>query len=308
MNDLLTPPGERDLPPRRAMEMRAELITATRGPRPRPTRRWLVAAVSATAVVTAVAGVALTHQVRDDDGTQILAMGSGELNPGMKRAADQCLRWYARDFAHPGEAASTPGASAPASEATTAVPIPSEVVPPPPIAEVPVSKGDIAVATQQGDKTAILFLNEIGYLACDIIQESGPEITGGLATERWPHRDWLPGPVQRLSLTSTGSDDGGDVAALGRVSSRVHRLVLERGNGQATTARLSGGTFGLLTTTNDVRPNAELVSYDAAGEEIDRRPLFQGVKNLEHCYTDPAGTVIYGEPGPDCLPADPWKP
>jgi hypothetical protein len=306
MNDLLMPPGERDLPPRRAMEMRAGLMTAARGPRPRPTRRWLVAAVSATAVVTAVAGVALTHQVRDDDGTQILAMGLGELNPGLKRAADQCLRWYAQDFAPPGEAASTPGASAPGSEATAA-PLPSGVVPAPPIAEVPVSKGDIAVATQQGDKTAILFLNEIGYLACDITHQAEQEITGGLATERWPHRDWLPGPVQRLSLTSTDSD-GGDVAALGRVSSRVHRLVLERGNGKSTTARLSGGAFGLLTTTNDVRPNAELVSYDAAGDEIDRRPLFQPTKNLEHCYTDPAGTVIYGEPGPDCLPADPWKP
>jgi len=285
MNDLLTPPGERDLPARRAMEMRAELMTAARGPRPRPTRRWLVAAVSATAAVVAVAGVALTHQVRDD-GTQILAMGPGELSPELKRGAEQCLKWYAQHSSPPDFAAPQPGAVVEAG--------------------VPVSMNDVAVASRQGDKTAILFLNDVGYLACDITETFGLENSGGLSNDQWQHRDWLPGPVQRLSLSSTELD-GGDVVVLGRVSSRVHRLMLERGNGKSTTARLSEGAFGILTTTDDVQRDAELVSYDAEGDEIDRRPLFADSRSFEHCYTDPAGKVIYGEPGSDCLPADPWK-
>ena len=293
MNDLLTPPGERDLPARRAMEMRAELMTAARGPRPRPTRRWLVAAVSATTVVTAVAGVALIHQVRDD-GTQILAMGPRELSPELKRGAEQCLKWYAQPSSPPNLATSQPGT---ANAATPGAAVE---------ARVPVSMNDVAVASRQGDKTAILFLTDVGYLACDITEAFGREISGGLSTNHWQHRDWLPGPVQRLGLSSTGVD-GGDVAVLGRVSSRVHRLMLERGNGKSTAARLSGGAFGILTTTDDVQMDAELVSYDAEGDEIDRRPLFVDSRSFERCYTDPAGKVIYGEPGSDCLPADPWK-
>jgi hypothetical protein len=241
MNDQLTPPGERDLPARHASEMRAELMTAVRGPRPRPTRRWLVAAVSATAVVTAVAAVTLTHQVRDDD-TQILALGPGELSSGLKRGAERCLKWNAEH--------ATPRDDLPSD----ARPGPEDIV--------PVSMGDIAVASRQGGKVSILFLNDIGYVSCDVSYEDGQEVSGGMGVERWPHREWLPGPFQRLSLMST-EQEGGDVAALGRVSARVHRLVLERGNGKSTTARLANGAFGILTTTGDVRPGAEVVAYDA---------------------------------------------
>jgi hypothetical protein len=100
--------------------------------------------------------------------------------------------------------------------------------------------------------------------------------------------------------------DGGSVSVLGRVSARVDRLVLEHGNGRTTTARLRDGAFGIISRTDDVRKDAELVSYDRAGREIDRRLLFQFSEEYDHCYTDPDGTVIYGEPGPDCRPADPW--
>jgi hypothetical protein len=135
----------------------------------------------------------------------------------------------------------------------------------------------------------------------------GREVLGGVGSEAWPHRDWLPGPVQRLSVSSTELDSGA-VSVLGRVSARVHRLVLEHGNGATTTARLAGGAFGLLSRADDVRPGAELVSYDAQGREIDRQPLFTPLDTFPHCYTDPAGQVIYGTPGPGCRPADPWIP
>ena len=267
MSDLLRPPADRDLPPGRAERMRHDLLRATRA-RPRLPRRRLMAAV-ATAL-TLIATGAVIHQVRDQPGTQVLAMGSGELDGTLRRVADQCLRW----------------------------------VDDPRSAEdrVPVTLADLAVSVRQDDRAAVLFLGDAGYVACDF-DLGGRESSGSYGREAWQHRDWLPGPVQRLSLSSSDMD-GGAVWALGRVGARVHRLVLEHGNGRTTVARLRDGAFGIVTRTSDVRPGAELVSYDSAGREIDRRPLFRPSDELPHCYTDPAGAVIYGTPGGKCLPAE----
>jgi hypothetical protein len=248
------------------------VLTAARGPRPRIPRRLLVAAA---AVLTLVAAVTVTLEVRHEDRTQILAMSPGELDPSLRRVVDQCLEWM------------KPRDGAPEPEF------------------VPVSRSDVTIASRHGSWTGVLFLNETGYMACDVQLADGHERSGSVGGEAWPHRGWLPGPVQRLSLSSTEAD-GGSVAVLGRVSARVHRLVLEHGNGRTTTARLRDGAFGLISRTDDVREDAELVSYDAAGREIDRRRLFQYSGVFPHCYTDPAGKVIYDGPGPRCLPADPW--
>ena len=183
-NDLLTPPAERDLPPGRAIRMRHELLTATRTPRPHTPRwRWVVAAAAA---LTLLAGLALTAEVRRERTTEIVAMGQSELDPQLRRAAQQCLKWR-----------KNPGLGG---------------------ENVPLSLGDVAVA-----------------------------------------------------------------------------------------ARLARGAFGLVTRTDDVRGNAALVSYDSEDREIGRRELFQPLTESDHCYTDPAGTVIYGRPGPACEPADPWE-
>jgi len=272
MNDLPAPPAERDLPPARAALIRARVLSAARMPGPRVPRRLLVAAA---AVLTLIAAVAVTLDVRHEDRTRILAMGPGELDPSLRRAVTQCLEWM-----QPQEGAPQP-------------------------AFVPVSPADVTIASRRGPWIAVLFLNRTGYMACDLQLKSGRLSSGGVGGEAWPHRGWLPGPVQRLSLSSTEAD-GGSVSVLGRVSARVDRLVLEHGTGRTTTARLHDGAFGLISRTDDVREDAELVSYDAAGREIDRRLLFQYSEQFPHCYTDPAGTVIYGEPGPDCLVADPW--
>jgi hypothetical protein len=272
MNDLIRIPAGRDLPPQRAARMRAELLAAARGPRPRISRRLLVAAA---AVLTLIAGVAVSLEVRRQDHTRILAMSPGELDPSLRRATKQCLRYM-----EPHEGAPQP-------------------------AFVPVSAGDIAIASRRGPWIAVLFLTDTGYMACELSVKYGQERSGSVGGEAWPHREWLPGPVQRLSLTSSESD-GGSVSVLGRVSARVDRLVLEHGNGHTTTARIRDGAFGLISRTDDVRKDAELVSYDATGREIDRRSLFRYSEDYEHCYTDPAGTVIYGRPGPHCLPADRW--
>jgi hypothetical protein len=170
---------------------------------------------------------------------------------------------------------------------------------------VPVSPADVTIASRQGPWIAVLFLTRAGYMACEMHLKFGRLQSSSVGGEAWPHRDWLPGPVQRLSLTSTKAD-GGSVSVLGRVSARVDRLVLEHGNGRTTTARIHDGAFGLISRSDDVGKKAELVSYDAAGRVIDRRPLFVYSEDYPHCYTDPDGKVIYGDPGPDCLPADPW--
>ncbi|MEV4642231.1 hypothetical protein AB0J80_33260 [Actinoplanes sp. NPDC049548] len=273
MSDLMNLPTERDLPPARADRMRRDLLRAAHG-RPRRSYRRLVAV--AAAAVTLVAGAALVHRVRDEPATQVLAMGPGELTTSLRRAADQCLDWLAR---HDGD--------------------PLDTGP-----QVPATMADLAVSARQGHRTGILFLNPTGYVACDY-DDGGNETTGSFGAEVWPQRDWLPGPVQRLSLSSSDAD-GGAVSVLGRVSARVHRLVLEHGTGRTTEARLRNGAFGIVTRTADVRADAELVSYDAENQEIDRRPLFPAPGRPEPCFTGPAGTVLYGSAGPDCRPAEPW--
>lgn len=286
MNDLLEPPADRDLPPARAARMRTDLLTAARGSRPRVAghgvlpstargrRRLLLVAAAVTLAL--IAGVAVINDVSRTDRTQILAMSAGELDPSLRRAVRDCLEsMKPRDD----------GAPQPAF--------------------VPVSPSDVTIASRQGPWIAVLFLTPTGYMACDMYLRFGRLQSSGVGGEAWPHRDWLPGPVQRLSLTSTESE-GGSVSVLGRVSARVDRLILEHGNGRTTTARINDGAFGLISRSDDVGENAELVSYDATGREIDRRALFAYSEDYPHCYTDPDGKVIYGEPGPDCLPADPW--
>ncbi|UQU68002.1 hypothetical protein COUCH_17705 [Couchioplanes caeruleus] len=268
MSDLPGVPADRDLPPRRAERMRQDLLRATRE-RPRHARRWLAAAV-ATGLTLVAAGAVVAH-VRDEPAVQVLAMGPGELDGTLRRAADECLEWAGRDGGF----------------------------------RVPLGLSDLAVSARQGDRAAVLFLSGAGYAACDF-ELGRRESSGGINSEPWAHREWLPGPVQRLSLSSSEAD-GGAVAVLGRVTGRVHRLVLEHGDGRTTTARLRDGAFGIVTRTADVRPDAELVSYDAAGHEIDRRPLFPGPRRDEQCWTDPAGTVMYGTLGGTCRPAERWN-
>ncbi|MEO3770941.1 hypothetical protein [Micromonospora sp. B9E7] len=266
MKDILDTPAERDLPPGRAARMRADLMTSVRRPRRRRAVRLGVATMATAAAV--VAGVAM---VPNGDEVRHLAMGSGELSPTLHRAVEQCLEWNAQ------------------------------------MERIPLSIDDLAVAAEQDHHGVALFMTDTGYFTCEVSMPPHKEISGGATGERdWPQRDWLPGPIQRLLLMSTEAE-GGDVAVTGRVSARVQRLVLEHGDGQTTTARLTNGVFGLLTDdANVVTKDAELVGYDTNGVEIDRRPLFRPSDEFDHCYVDSSGTLVYGQPGADCRPAEPW--
>lgn len=271
MNELLIPPAERDLPAGRAVEMRARLAAEVRTPRRTPTRRRVAVALAATA---AVAAVGLAVWPDHDQARQFLAFGPHELSPTLRQAADRCLSLNEH--------------------------------------RVPVTIADLTVAAEQGDHTALMFLTDNHYLACDGWEPPHQSWSGGAAWStddpNW-RSDWLPGPVQRLSLSGSTDPDGGDVVAIGRVSARVHRLVLEHGDGKITPARIAGGAFGLITDDENISKEgrADLVAYDKAGNEIDRRPLFTPFDQLGRCYVDPVGTVVYGRPGPACQPAEPWS-
>jgi hypothetical protein len=270
MNDMLDPPAERDLPAGRFVQMRAELLTTVRQQPPARARwslaqpRWAVAA----AAVVAVAAVPASRVVRDQPGgEQVLAMSTAEITPSLREALVECVK-----------------ASAHRNELDPS--------PPPPVA-----MADLGVAAQRDGETVAIFLRPDGYLSCGA---EGDFVTS-VGYDDWTSREWLPGPVDVLA-TSTTELDGGELSMAGRVSERVHRLVLEHGDGRTTTARIRNGLFGVLTGDESAHKNAELVSYDRAGMEIGRTSVYH---QADRCYVDPEGTVLYEGAGP-CLPANLW--
>ncbi|MCA2218544.1 hypothetical protein [Jidongwangia harbinensis] len=161
------------------------------------------------------------------------------------------------------------------------------------------------MAARRDHRAVAVFLTPIGYFTCDLSgTPDGVESSGSAGGERWLSRDWMPGPVQRLSASST-EIDGGEVIVAGRVSDRVRRLVLDHGNGHTTVARLERGVFGLISD-GEVAETAELVAYTADGGEAGRRRLFPPTGADRRCYVDPSGTVVHGDPDPPCRPAEPW--
>ncbi|GIJ21241.1 hypothetical protein [Micromonospora lutea] len=269
--NVLDLPAERDLPTGRAARMRDRLVTemGTVPNRP-PVRRRIAVALVAAAMIATAGVVTWPDPARD---TRFLALGPAELSPTLRQAAERCLALGDEP------------------------------------ARVRATVADLAVGVERGNHAALMFLTGDHYVACDLWEPPHQSWSGGTATSiddpTW-QRAWLPGPVQRLLLTST-DPDGGEVVAIGRVSDRVHRLVLQQPDGTITPARVANGAFGLVGDDISEDGGANLVAYDRAGVEIDRRPLFRPFDQLGRCYVDPAGVVVYGDPGPACQPAEPWR-
>jgi hypothetical protein len=268
MNPLLTPPAERDLPRGAAARIRTRLLVETNGRAVPRVRRPLVAISAAAAVAAGVAGVGLATHHAAP--SSVLALGPSELTGELHDGVERCLEWASQ---HP---------------------------------DIPVrmTETDFAVAAQHDDVEAILFYNNAGFFSC---KQQNTGITA-IDADRWQRRDWLPGPVDVL-LTESTELRGGDVIVIGRVSARVHRLVLQWG-GHTVEARIARGVFGLISASGaGVTGDVQLVSYDAAGQQIGRRLLFTATPDQpDHCYVNPAGTVVYGTRGANCLPAEPWTP
>ncbi|GAA0463304.1 hypothetical protein Aca07nite_75770 [Actinoplanes capillaceus] len=294
----LDPPAERDLPAGGAARMRVRLRFEMHGPATARRRRTGRLALAGVATLAAAAAVA-TPFIRDGDPPTTIAMGPGELTSSLTATAKACLHGYP---------------DGPMFEGGP---------------RFPVTVGDLSVAVQHRGRTGALFLTDQGYVACSREAEPGHEESGGFHIEFWNGtRDWLPGPVQVLSRSSSEAESGWVIAA-GRISARVGRLTLEHGNGTTTAARLSDGTFGLLTRTDDVQPAAELVAYDRGGREVWRERFFKPLLGWDQCYTAPDGGVVYEnrrhkekdaehigepvgtpEPAPEgpCRPAEAWQP
>jgi hypothetical protein len=276
----LEPPAERDLPRAAANRIRETLIREA-GRRTRSPRRPGRVRLALAAVVVLAAGVVSALQLRPEEPpATTIAMGPSELTASLAATVRDCReRWP--DEAEFGKTQ-----------------------------RALVESSTLAVAMEHDRRAMALFLGPDGYFTCDEVRRG--RISGsGFGIAAWNgQRDWLPGPVQRLSVASSGMDSGWAFAA-GRVSHRVARLVLEHGAGATTEARLANGAFGLITATADVQPDAELVAYDAAGEVIERERFFEPLSVPSRCYTDPAGQVIYSrspDPDRDCVPAERWKP
>ncbi|WP_430784279.1 hypothetical protein [Actinoplanes sp. G11-F43] len=268
----LEPPAERDLPPGSAARMRGRLRrerdagpATRRAPATRPARHGRIAV--AGLVACAVAGAVAVPLTRERPAATI-AMGPGELTPALSSTVEDCLNGY------PDGAMFANGP------------------------KFPVGGADMAVAVEHGGRATAVFLTGEGYLACQRTGAGimpGDEPSGGISVERWDGtRGWLPGPVQVLLRTSEEAD-GGVVTATGRISARVQRLVVEHGDGEVSGARLSGGTFGLLSTAG-VGPGAALVAYAGDGTEIWRQPFFEPARSRFECWIDPDGVVVHPAP------------
>jgi hypothetical protein len=254
-----------------------------------PRRSFLhrrLAVLSIAAAVAAGTTAVVAHLNAGD--TRVIAMGQSEMSPVLQKAARLCL---------------TPGKSDPTF----------------PLAPPGVTMADLTVAVQRDDRVTTLFIGPRGYHGCEVDMTPGEEDRLSSVSLPWTSKskDWLPGPVQVLGMSST-EFDGGDVSVTGRVSDQVHRLLLDYGDGHTTAARLTRGTFGLISDGRTVKRTAELVSYDANGTEIGRDRLFRHLDQTddhEQCYVDPTGTVVvdpdgtvvHGKPGKNCSPAQPWR-
>jgi hypothetical protein len=134
---------------------------------------------------------------------------------------------------------------------------------------------------------------------------------GGATGGPWEGtRYWLPGPVQVLMSGTSVMSGPAEMSLVGRVSSRVARLVAEDGT-HTVAAHVANGMFGLLATTDEVAYEGNLVAYDAAGEVIYKQPLSTATEP-DRCWTSPTGQVLYpageqkGSAG-KCLPSEPWN-
>ena len=273
------PPPERQLPAWRVAELRSRVLIgidtpARRAPRP---RRLVLATAAVAAVVDG--GVVTATMVRGDDAAQVLAFGPGAVSPEVAVAVDRCLFDNSPESKDPSSLAYDP--------------------------RLRVTKEDLVVSARHGDTAAVAFVTDEGYLTCQY--KHGAEGSSGLSVDRWQpqQRDWLPGPIDRMLLTSTDID-GGDVTVIGRAGASVRRLVLEYGRGHTSEASFGGGMFAVVSDGTPVSSDAVLVSYDATGRELGRMVLFQH-RDPDACFTDPAGNVVYGKAGNGCRPAFRWR-
>jgi hypothetical protein len=301
-------PPERDIPADRRADLRAGLLTMIAQPapapapvpapepRPDPRRgggRRLAHLAAAGLVLIAGAAIALAADTGSgsDDGSEVYALGDGVLSQRAREAGRQCLQSI-RD-ADRDDPLGERWPTWPANATPTL----------------------LNYTEQPGQSAFAIYRTGSQLIYCEVFPGTtfgrgadGPWVTGSMGfLDASP---WLPGPIHR-DVSVSSDRDGGHVKAAGRVSKRVAQVTLDDGAGHRSTARVAHGTFIVFSDGRLAAGKAELISYDAAGTEIDRQPALD--RPTGRCYVDPAGNLV--DPGgvkPDtahrdrCQPAEQW--
>jgi hypothetical protein len=270
----LQPPAERDLPAGRQAQMRTALLRTIDGPTAEPARRTGRPTAwrwaAAAAGLAVIAAAGVAALLPYRDDSQTLAYSGGAVSPEVQRAADQCIE---DNRAHPDSG----------------------------------TGADLTLVNLLGRNgtAAVVYTSPGGMVYCfNSSQTSGRSMASQAVS------NWLPGPIEIGSATSTEAEGPSDYFAVaGRVSGRAARVVLDHGNGLQTTANLAGGTFIVIAEGEVDTIPSTLVTYDGAGAEIDRRAAWAGsLDEQTSCRTDPSGAVIKGSvAGTDCRPGEAWR-
>jgi hypothetical protein len=292
---------ERDLAADRHAHLRRRVLAGiaepTDGPRAVGRSRSVRVAAAGLAMAAAGAIVWAGSNVLSDSSRpgEVYALGDSVLSPSTRATGRQCLEFARFDDGH-GALATWPADSPPML---------------------------LNYVEQPGRGAIVVYQAHLRLVYCSIgpAVKIGPEPrefttdgSGSAGVGALDATRWLPGPI---SMESAGSTDveGGYLHVAGRVSERVARVVLDDGAGHQRSARLAEGTFVVFSDGRTV-PGAVLISYDASGAEIDRRPASQ--QPASRCYIDPAGKLVnptshhefelaYRTNGGRCEPGEPWS-
>jgi len=292
-------PPERDLPPDRHALLRTRVLTATvasssrhGAPSRRPVRFAAASVAVAACAVIAWAGVGELSGSRYQK-PEVYALGDGVLSPDVREAGRDCLALIRNDYGQP-------------------------------VTWTKDSPPTLLNHIEKDRRAVVIYHVQSKLIHCLM----GPAVKDGpepreftddgyraIAYAIMDSSQWLPGPISKEAARSTDMD-GGYVDAAGRVSARVARVVLDDGAGHQYTARLADGTFVVISDDRIPNNGGTLISYDASGKEIDRRPVLR--QPTSRCYTDPAGNLVnptsnyefdlaYKSNKAQCAPAEPWS-
>ena len=303
MSNISQLPPERDLPADRHARLRTRVLTKIAEPatrRPTVASRLpvrLAAAGLAMAACVAIGWVGIGGLSGSGQQREVYALGDGVLSPRAREAGRECLKIVRRDG---GQEPGTEPFSWPTDE--------------PPVLLNHIDqqrRGAIAIYEAQ---------SKLIYCAMGPAVKPGPEPREttddgwAIAVALLDSSQWLPGPISLEDASSTDRE-GGYVQAAGRISQRVARVALADGAGHKSTAQLDQGTF-VVSSDSRIEAGAVIISYDARGKEIDRRPALGQPEG--RCYTDPAGNLVnptsnyafelaYKSSKIRCKPAEPWS-
>jgi RNA polymerase sigma-70 factor (ECF subfamily) len=236
VNTMVQPPAERDLPERRRLQMRAQLMRAIANdaaPAPqRSRRRYAIAGAALTAVAVAAVGVVAAVQRTPEQPLEYVAYTGGAMSARVRDLSERCLAEHKQ------------------------------------LDKDARVTGHLTLLNMQARNGSAQFVYATqGWLAtCS----EGVSQAAGI----FPDPDWLPGAMV-LGLADWQDGPPSNLNVWGMVSPRVSRVVLEHGNGRTTEATLASGTFSIVNDGPVDVHHAVVVAYDRQGAVIARHQIMQ---------------------------------